>query len=214
MRRQRHRFLAAGDDDVGVAGRDLLHAERNGPQAGAADLIEAPRGRFLGQAGKDRSLARRVLPLRGGQHLAEDDLVHLGGLDTGARQKLADDGRAELMGGGVGERPVERADGRARGTGDDDGIGSRHFVLRSMMAIRACPLFLPFPTGESNRKWPPGPRARRRQAARRIVLRFKSARALSHCTKRLESHRLCAYPPDTEMPPSFAQAPGRSPGEC
>ena len=80
MRRKRHRFLPAGDDHLGIAGGDLLHAERDGAQARAANLIEAPGGGFLGQAGIDRRLAGRVLTLGGGQHLAEDDLVDLGRL--------------------------------------------------------------------------------------------------------------------------------------
>ena len=63
---------------VGVAVGDLLHAERDGAQARAADLVEAPGGRLLRHAGVDRGLAGRVLALAGGQHLAEDDLVDLG----------------------------------------------------------------------------------------------------------------------------------------
>ena len=49
MRRHRHRFLPAGDDDLGVAGGDLLHAERDGAQARAAELVHAPGGRFLAE---------------------------------------------------------------------------------------------------------------------------------------------------------------------
>ena len=86
VRRQRHRFLAAGHDDRSVAAPDLLHAERDGAQAGTADLVEPPGGRFLWQAGADRCLARRVLALPGGQHLAEDDLVDFRALDPGASQ--------------------------------------------------------------------------------------------------------------------------------
>jgi hypothetical protein len=42
------------------------------PQARAADLVDAPGRAFLRQAGVDMRLARRVLALAGGQHLADD----------------------------------------------------------------------------------------------------------------------------------------------
>jgi hypothetical protein len=69
--RQRHGFLAAGDDDVGVAIGDLLQADRDGAQARAADLVQAPGGRLDRNAGGNRGLTGRVLALAGGQHLAE-----------------------------------------------------------------------------------------------------------------------------------------------
>ena len=90
VRRHRHRFLPAGDDDVGVAGGDLLHAERDGAQPRAAELVQAPGGGLLRQAGADRRLAGRVLALAGGQDLAEDDLVDLVRLDLGALERRLD----------------------------------------------------------------------------------------------------------------------------
>jgi hypothetical protein len=47
----RHGFLAAGHDDVGVAVGDLLHAERDGAQARAAELVETPGRRLDRNAG-------------------------------------------------------------------------------------------------------------------------------------------------------------------
>ena len=85
--RHRHRFLAARDDDRGVAIGDLLHAERDGAQARAAELVEAPGGGFLRDAGLHGGLAGRVLALAGGQDLAEDDLVDLAAVDLGALQR-------------------------------------------------------------------------------------------------------------------------------
>ena len=77
VRRHAHGFLAAGDHDVAVAVEDRLVAERDRPQAGAAELVHAP-GRALDRdAGGDRGLPGRVLALTGGQDLAHDDLGDL-----------------------------------------------------------------------------------------------------------------------------------------
>ena len=124
VRRERHRFLAAGDDDIGVAACDLLDAERDRAQAGAADLIDPEGGLFLRNAGLDRRLARRILALRGGEHLAENHFVHFARLDLGALESGLDGDRAELVGGGRAERAVERANRGSLCAGDDDlGIG-------------------------------------------------------------------------------------------
>ena len=71
-----------------------------------------------------RGLAGRVLALAGGENLAEDDFVDVGGGDLGALQGGLDGGGAEFMGRHSGESSVERADGGARG-GNDHDIG-RH----------------------------------------------------------------------------------------
>ena len=97
---------------VGVAVGDLLHAERDGAQARAAELVEAPGGLLLRHAGGHRGLAGRVLALAGGEDLAEDDLVDLAGVDLGARQRRLDRGGAELVRRRVGEGAVEGADRR------------------------------------------------------------------------------------------------------
>ena len=114
MRRLRHRFLAAGDDDLGVAVGDLLHADRDGAQARAAELVEAPGGLLLRDAGVHRGLAGRVLALAGGQDLAEDDLVDLARIDLGALERGLDRDRAEFVRRRVAEGAVERADRGAR----------------------------------------------------------------------------------------------------
>ena len=51
-------------------------------QPRAADLVDAPGRALLRQPGVDMRLPRRVLPLAGGQHLAEDGLGHLARLDA------------------------------------------------------------------------------------------------------------------------------------
>ena len=55
VRRQRHRFLAAGGDDLGIAIGDLLQAERHRAQARAAELVDAPGRAFDRDAGVDRA---------------------------------------------------------------------------------------------------------------------------------------------------------------
>jgi hypothetical protein len=77
-------------------------------------------GLLAGDAGVDGSLPGRVLPLTGGQDLAEDDLVDLAGVDLGALQGGGERNLAEVVGRRIGERAVERADGGARGPDDDD----------------------------------------------------------------------------------------------
>ncbi len=115
VRRQRHRFLAARDNDPGVAGGDLLHADRNRPQSRAADLVEAPGGGLLRQTRLDGSLPCRVLSLPGGQHLTEDDFIDFRSVDARTGEHLLDGDCAELMRGGVSERAIERADRRTGG---------------------------------------------------------------------------------------------------
>ena len=128
VRRLRHRFLAAGDDDVGVAVGDLLHADGDRAQARAAELVEAPGRLFLRDARRHRGLAGRVLALPGRQDLAEDDLVDLARLDLGALQRLLDGNRAEIVRRRVREGPVEGADSGSRGADDDD-VSSGHSTL-------------------------------------------------------------------------------------
>src|SRR5262249_41156712 len=78
-------------------------------------------GRALDRdAGRDRRLAGRVLPLPGAQDLAQDDLGDLAALDPGALQRGLDRDLAQLVRRQIGERPVECANRRARRADDDD----------------------------------------------------------------------------------------------
>ena len=120
MGAERHAFLAAGDDDLGVAAQDVLGAERDRAQTRTADLVDAPGGRFDRQAGLDMRLAGRVLALGRGQHLAEDGFRHFALLDAGTGNDGLEHGRAQLMGRNIGERAVETADGGARRRDDHD----------------------------------------------------------------------------------------------
>ena len=62
---------------------------RDGAQARAAELVEAPGGLLLRDAGRHGGLPGRVLALAGREDLAEDDLVHLGRPSTFARSSAA-----------------------------------------------------------------------------------------------------------------------------
>ena len=120
VRRHAHRFLAAGDDDVAVAVHDRLVAKRNGAQARAAQLIDAPGRAFDRNAGGDRGLAGRVLALTGRENLTHNDFADAGALDPGALERGQNGGFAQLMRRHIGKCPVERADRRAGGAHNDD----------------------------------------------------------------------------------------------
>ena len=121
-----HAFLAAGDDDVGIAHLDRLEAQRHRAQAGTAKLIDAIGGLLDGNAGVDGGLTGGVLPGAGGQHLTQHDFGHFTRLDARALQRFPDRDFAQVMGGYRAQRAVERTDGRACGAGNNDfGHGER-----------------------------------------------------------------------------------------
>src|SRR5690606_6936704 len=62
----------------------------------------------------------RVLADAGGEHLAENDLVHALGGDAGAPEQGADHDRAEFVCRYPGEGAAEGADGGSGGVDDDD----------------------------------------------------------------------------------------------
>ena len=105
---------------LAVPSSDLLRAERDGAQARAAELVQAPGRASRPECRRDRRLARRVLAGAGGQHLAQDDFVDVGRLDAGALERGLDGDLAELVRRQAGQRAVERADRGAGGADDDD----------------------------------------------------------------------------------------------
>ncbi len=118
--RQAHVLHAAGDDHFGIAAANGLGGQVQGFQARAADLVQG-HGRYgMRQAGADRRLARRVLPAAGGEHLAEDDFIDLGGVEAGLLQQALDHDGAELGRGNLGQAALEAADGGAGGGDYDD----------------------------------------------------------------------------------------------
>ena len=104
---ERHQFLAARDDDVGVAARDLLHAERDRAQPAAAQLIDPESGLFLRNASLHRRLAGWILALRRRKDLPENHLVDLGRFDLRRFESALDGDGAQVMRGGRAEGAVE-----------------------------------------------------------------------------------------------------------
>ena len=100
-------FLATRDDDPGIAGLDLLHADGNGAKARPAKLVEPPGGRLVRTAGETGGLAGRVLSLAGRQDLAHYHLVHITGVDAGTHERFLDGSRAQFMRRNIGEGAVE-----------------------------------------------------------------------------------------------------------
>ena len=125
---ERHRFLAARHDDLGVAAGDLLQPERNRAQTAAAELIDAEGRLFLGNASLHRRLARRILTLRRGEDLPENHLVDVTGLDLRRLQSALDGDRAQVVRGGRAEGAVERSHRGSFGAGDDN-LRSGHVGL-------------------------------------------------------------------------------------
>ncbi len=146
-----HAFLAAGDDDLGVAALDRLRREVGRLQARAAHLADDEGRHAVGQSRLDDGLARRVLAGAGGEHLAEDHLVDALGGDARALQQRLDDGGAQVRGGNLGERPAELADCRARGS-DDDHIFHRNAPKRDWDRRRRCRRRLAAPPARYRRR--------------------------------------------------------------
>src|SRR5262249_13872518 len=100
-------------------------------------------------AGRDRGLARRILPLSGGQDLAHDDLVDTGSLDTGPLQRRLDRQLAKLVRREIGKGPVEASDRRARGAHDDDVVlHVKNSSVPGPEAIECVPVYVALRAGQ------------------------------------------------------------------
>ena len=76
MRSAAHILLAAGDHHIRFPTLNRLGGEVQSLQAGAADVVYG-NGRYsVRQPAANCGLPRGVLPGTGGQHLAEDHLIH------------------------------------------------------------------------------------------------------------------------------------------
>ena len=110
MRRQAHVFLAAGDENAGIATLHGLRGQMHCLEAAAADLVDGQRRNRVRQTARQCGLARRVLANASLEDLTENDLVNLPGLQIGPRQQGFDHMRAKLARRNSCQRPVERAD--------------------------------------------------------------------------------------------------------
>ena len=120
-----HRLHAAGDDDLELAGADELVGQRDGVEAGQADLVDRQRGDVHRDAALDGGLARRDLARAGLDDVAHDHVVDLVGRDAGALERGLDGDPAEVRGGEVLERAEQPAH-RGAGSSDDDGRTGAH----------------------------------------------------------------------------------------
>ena len=118
VRRIRHRFHAARDDDVVLAGGNQLVGERDRVEPGQADLVDGEGGDGHRDAALDRGLAGGDLAGAGLQHLTHDHVVDGVPRDAGARQRRFDRDPAEVDCGQIGQRAEQLAN-RSAGTTDD-----------------------------------------------------------------------------------------------
>ena len=112
--RVRHALHAATHRDVVLAEHDARGRERDRLQTGAAGLVQAVAGNFLGDSRFEVGDAGGVQAESGGKDIAEDDLAHVLAIDTRLRERAADRDGPELRRGHAGEGSAHRAD---RGTG-------------------------------------------------------------------------------------------------
>ena len=117
-----HRFHAAGDRDLGVAGPDLGGGQHDRLESRAADPVDGRRRGRVGEAGLEHGLARRGLADTGLEDLAHQHLVDDRGrwIEAGALDGRPDRDATELRRRDRGQRAAELADRRARGADDVD----------------------------------------------------------------------------------------------
>ena len=124
VRRVGHAFHATGHHHVVAAHQQHVMRHHGGFHARAAHLGQGHRARAFGQAALERGLPRRCLALTGHQAVAEQDLGHEIRRDIGAFHGGLDRGAAQVVCGQRGKVALEAAHGSARGTNDNNRIGS------------------------------------------------------------------------------------------
>jgi hypothetical protein len=105
-----HRLHPAGDDHLGVTRLDHLVGEVDGVDPREADLVDGHRRDRHRDATVDGRLAGRHLTGPGLEHLAEQHVVDLLGVDPTPGEGGGDGVTAELRGGERRQRPGELAD--------------------------------------------------------------------------------------------------------
>src|SRR5262245_28324511 len=124
-----HRLHPACDRHLRVARPDRHVGEAERAHARGADLVDRLGGDLLRDPRPDLRLARGDLTLAGLQDLAEEDLLHLPGIDSGAVEGRLDRVAAEIGGLEGGDGAAHLAEGRPC-CSEDDCAGHRGpFVL-------------------------------------------------------------------------------------
>ena len=126
-----HILGAAAHDHVGVAALDGAGALDDGLQTGAADHADGVGGNLQGDAGLDHALTGHVLALRGGQDVAEHDLVQPLALDVAPLEGLGHDDGAQLSGGDVLQGAAKLADGSTAGADNIDISHDRSYLQKN-----------------------------------------------------------------------------------
>ena len=138
VRRVGHRLLAAGDDDLELTCADELVGERDGVDAGEADLVDAQRRDVHGDAGLDGCLPCGDLPLTGVEDLAHDHVVDVLRVDARLVEGALDGEAAEVGAAEALERAAHPTHGGAS-AGDDDGGVCRHAKSSSLISHAGMP---------------------------------------------------------------------------
>ena len=104
-----HALHTAGHNALSLAGHNGAVSDGNAVQTGATHLVQGGGGGLDGQTGLQGGLTGGVLAQTSLQHVAEEQLVDLGGLDAAALQGFLDDQGAQFNGGGALQRAAEAA---------------------------------------------------------------------------------------------------------
>src|SRR6059036_1121772 len=115
-----HRLHATRQDDVRRTRADHIRCEHHRLQAGAANLVHGHGADAVRQAREQRGLTRWVLTQSGGDDVAHDDLLDVGGDEARAVHRLRDDRAPELDRLDVPKRPSVLANGSAAGAREND----------------------------------------------------------------------------------------------
>src|ERR1700758_1627997 len=133
----RHRFGAAGESALKIAGCDFLVGECDRLHPRGAGLVYGVRWDGLRHAAADGNLARRIGSTAGLARIAKDGLLHLRGLDAGALHGSFRRDHAHIGGAHGGERASELANGCAhRGENEYVAQNASSKLLSLAVALR------------------------------------------------------------------------------
>ncbi len=159
VRRLRHIFHAAREDEFRFAEKNSLRGLADRLDARTAQAIDRDGGRFFGQAGFQSHVARTVERVRAGLHdVAENHVVEIGRIGSGAANRFASGGSAEIDCGGGVERAHVAGHWRAS-PGKNDDVGYEHDL----------PFHLPQGVARATSVSPPRWRASSRPASARLI---------------------------------------------